>query len=159
MGIEIERKFLLANDGWKESVSERLEIVQFYLCADPARTVRIRRQNQSAFITIKGKATAGSVAVPEFEYAIPVADVANLMKLAAPGTVEKTRHIVIHQGSRWEIDVFAGDNAGLAIAEIELENENAAFEKPVWLGAEVTADPRYKNSALAIKPYTAWKDF
>lgn len=151
MGVEIERKFLLANDSWKKSISESFNIVQGYLSRDPERTVRIRRKGDDAFITIKGK-TPADLKTPEFEYQIPLKDFDALMKLALPGVIEKTRHIVVNDGNRWEIDVFGGAHKGLELAEIELSDTAQAFTKPAWLGVEVTGQAKYTNAQLSAEP-------
>lgn len=155
MGIEIERKFLVAGDGWKQSVSASYDIVQAFLSKDPERTVRVRIKGDEAFITIKGKPPADKpLDTPEFEYAIPVSEARALLKLCLPGAIDKTRHIVIHAGNKWEVDVFHGDNKGLVMAELELGAADEPFEKPDWLGEEVTADHRYKNTNLSEKPFS-----
>ncbi len=160
MGVEIERKFLVIDDSWKAAVVSSHSIAQGYLSRDPDRTVRIRRQDDQAFITIKGApapAKPGDApSVPEFEYAIPADDADRLLALCLPGTILKTRHRVAHAGHTWEIDVFDGDNAGLIVAEIELRAADEAFVPPPWLGLEVTHDRRYANAALAQKPYGNW---
>ena len=158
MGVEIERKFLLSDDSWRASVSETYSITQGYLSRDPSRTVRIRRKGDEAYLTIKGQPQGndGAPVVPEFEYAIPAADADALLALCLPGAIVKTRHIVMHDGNRWEIDVFHGDNAGLVMAELELSSATQSFSIPAWLGAEVTQDRRYANAALAEKPYKTW---
>lgn len=158
MAFEIERKFLMANDSWRTDVRESFNITQGYLSRDPQRTVRIRRKGDEAYLTIKGQPvnSDGAPVVPEFEYAIPVADADALMAICLPGAIVKTRHIVMHDGNRWEIDVFAGDNSGLIMAEIELASADQAIALPTWIGQEVTADRRYANAALAEKPFKTW---
>ncbi len=151
MGVEIERKFLLKDDSWKKSISESFNIVQGYLSREKGRTVRIRRKGDEAFITIKG-VTDADLKTPEFEYAIPLKDFDGLIKLALPGVIEKTRHIVMHDGMRWEIDVFGGAHKGLDLAEIELTSKDQSFAKPAWLGEEVTGQPRYTNAVLSAAP-------
>lgn len=160
MGVEIERKFLLKDDSWRSSITETFNIVQGYLSRDPDRTVRVRRRGDEAFLTIKGHAApaedGGAPVTPEFEYAIPAADADKLLALCLPGAIAKTRHIVMHDGHKWEIDVFAGDNAGLVMAELELKTAAEAFTRPAWLGTEVTGDHRYSNAALAATPFKSW---
>lgn len=157
MGVEIERKFLVATDEWRGHVSKVIEIAQGYLSADPARTCRVRLAGDEGFITIKGQPSAQDpLATPEFEYAIPAGEARALLKLCLPGAIEKTRHHVVHQGHTWEVDVFHGDNAGLTLAEIELTASGETFAAPAWLGAEVTADHRYKNASLSKNPYKTW---
>lgn len=156
MGIEIERKFLLANEGWRGQ-GEATLMRQGYLCADPVRTVRVRIEGERAVITIKSKSVGASRG--EWEYGIPVPDAAELLeRLCEQPLVEKTRHRIEHQGHTWEVDEFMGENAGLVVAEIELGAEDEAFEKPDWLGREVTGDKRYYNSSLIRLPYAKWKD-
>ena len=157
MGIEIERKFLVINDSWRENVSDCTEYVQAYLSKEPERTVRVRIAGDRAFLTIKGQPPADKpLETPEFEYEIPKTDAEKLLPLCLPGAISKTRHKVKHAGFTWEIDVFEGDNKGLTMAEIELPASDTPFEKPTWLGTEVTDDKRYKNALLSSKPYTHW---
>lgn len=151
MLMEIERKFLIV--GEFPSVNS-VEMVQGYLCKDLDRTVRVRTEGERAVITIKG-ATVG-ISRPEFEYEIPLDDAKELMKLAVGPLVEKTRYYHRVGKHVWEIDVFEGENAGLIVAEIELEAEDEVFEKPEWVGEEVSGDFRYSNSSLSQTPYTRW---
>jgi adenylate cyclase len=156
MGIEIERKFLLAGDAWR-GLGQATRMRQGYLCSDPERTVRVRIEGEGAVITIKSKVTGASRG--EWEYPIPVADAAELLdRLCEQPLVEKTRHRIAHAGHVWEVDEFAGANAGLVVAEIELGAEDEAFERPEWIGREVTGDKRYYNSSLIRHPYSQWKD-
>ena len=129
---------------------------QGYLNRDKERTVRVRVAGEQAFLTLKGLTTGASRA--EFEYEIPVADAEQLLKLCDGPIVQKVRHAVVYQGFRWEVDEFLGENAGLVVAEVELQQEDQPFERPGWLGQEVTEDPRYFNSNLAANPYSAWPD-
>ncbi|WP_372805973.1 CYTH domain-containing protein [Pontiella sp.] len=154
MGIEIERKFLVKDDSWKAEASEGLVCKQGYLASDRGTTVRIRVMGEKAFLTIKG-ATHG-VSRPEYEYEIPVPDAEGMLRLCTHAPVEKTRYLIEHAGMTWELDVFAGRNAGLVMAEIELEAEEQSFERPPWAGDEVSRDGRYYNSYLAAKPYASW---
>jgi adenylate cyclase len=154
MGIEIERKFLVAGDGWRQGAG--LALAQGYLNRDPARTVRVRIAGERAFLTVKGVSQGPTRA--EFEYEIPLADAARLLALCDGPVVKKVRRVIEHEGSRWEVDEFEGDNAGLVVAELELESEGQAFAKPSWLGREVTDDPRFYNSSLAAHPYRQWQD-
>ncbi|MFK3736512.1 CYTH domain-containing protein [Massilia sp. TN1-12] len=156
MGIEIERKFLLAGDGWRGLGTPTL-MRQGYLVADAVRTVRVRIEGERAVITVKGKSTGASRG--EWEYAIPVPDAAELLDgLCEQPLVEKVRHRIDHAGHVWEVDEFLGLNAGLVVAEIELGAEDEAFDKPDWIGQEVTGDKRYYNSSLIRHPYSEWKD-
>ena len=155
MGQEIERKFLLKNDGWRALASGTL-YRQGYLNSAKERTVRIRTIGEHAFLTIKGITTGATRA--EYEYPIPLEDCnAMLDTLAEKPVIEKKRYKIRQGDLTWEIDEFFGDNAGLIVAEIELQSEGQTFEKPEWLGAEVTADPRYFNSNLVRHPYTKWQ--
>jgi len=154
MGIEIERKFLVVGDAWRAAPA--VAYAQGYLNRDPRRTVRVRVVQQQAWLTIKGANTGATRA--EFEYPIPVSDAEQLLALCDGPLVRKLRRKVEHAGHTWEIDEFQGDNAGLVVAEIELPAEDAAFERPGWLGAEVTHDPRYFNSNLASCPYSTWPE-
>ena len=154
MGVEIERKFLLTNEGWRGQGHPTL-MRQGYLVADPVRTVRVRIEGERAVITIKGKSTGASRG--EWEYEIPVPDATELLDgLCEQPQVEKIRHRIEHAGHTWEVDEFLGLNAGLVVAEIELDAEDEAFEKPDWIGAEVTGDKRYYNSSLIRMPYSQW---
>ncbi len=155
MGQEIERKFLLTGDGW-QGLAEGIEYRQGYLCASKERSVRIRIAGNKGFLTIKG-ATIGAVR-SEYEYEIPLADARSLLDSLCPQPqIEKKRYTIPYRGFNWEIDEFFGLNAGLIVAEIELEAENQVFERPEWIGKEVTGDPRYYNAALCIAPYSSWK--
>lgn len=154
MGIEIERKFLVASDGWRAQASSQTRFSQGYLSRDPARTVRVRIAGEQAFLTIKG-ATAGATRA-EFEYAVPLADAQQLLAMADGPVVEKIRHLCAVGGMTWEVDEFLGANAGLVVAEIELQTEDQVFMHPDWLGDEVTGDARYVNANLAVRPFTSW---
>ncbi|WP_027468537.1 CYTH domain-containing protein [Deefgea rivuli] len=154
MAVEIERKFLIANDAWREQISRSTRIAQGYLCTDIERTVRVRTKGEAAFLTIKGK-NAG-ISRAEFEYEIPVADALDMLKLC-PNVLDKTRHLVDIDGHTFEIDEFHGANAGLIVAELELASEEATYPQPAWLGLEVSGDARYYNSALSLMPFSAWK--
>ncbi len=149
MGTEIERKFLVADpsvvDGLDGSV-----IRQGYLSRDPARTVRIRWRGDRAFLTIKG-ANHGSRR-SEWEYEIPAADADEMLTLCEGPILDKTRYLVDVAGRTWEVDVFRGANAGLVMAEVELDAEDAVVELPAWAGLEVTVDPRYYNANLTRHP-------
>ncbi|MBV8034647.1 CYTH domain-containing protein [Roseateles sp.] len=154
MGIEIERKFLVVGESWRQPASAQTRFSQGYLSRDPARTVRVRLAGERAFLTIKG-ATRGATRA-EFEYEIPAADAQALLALCDGPVVEKIRHLCEHAGMSWEVDEFLGANAGLRVAEIELQSEDQAFERPAWLGEEVTGDSRYVNANLAVRPFTSW---
>ncbi len=155
MGVEIERKFLVASDSWQSEATRVRHLVQGYLPTNRRVSVRVRVSDDSAVLTIKGE-TSG-ITRPEFEYAIPVADAEQMLgALARPGVVDKHRHDVLHAGRRWEVDVFHGDNAGLVLAEVELESAEDELELPTWVGQEVSDDPRYFNAALAERPFGTW---
>ena len=154
MASEIERKFLVKGASWRQSNSVRLS--QGYLNRDKHRTVRVRIAGPKAFLTVKG--VPQGVTRPEFEYEIPLADAEQMLKLSDGPVIEKNRHVIVHDGSKWEVDEFLGDNAGLVIAEIELTSEDQPFSRPAWLGREVTQDGRYYNSNLASHPYKQWRE-
>ena len=155
MATEIERKFLILNQDWQEYTKSELHIVQGYLATNEFSSTRIRIQNDKANINIKS-ATLG-ITRTEFEYSIPVDD-ARLMldDLCIKPVIEKTRFTVEHMNHTWEIDVFSGDNEGLIVAEIELSSPDEAFEKPSWIGEEVSNDARYYNACLVNNPYKTW---
>ena len=161
MGIEIERKFLVKDAGWRSSVEMSARMMQGYLNDMAAMrngtqkaSVRVRIAGESAFLNIKSRELGHTR--QEFEYPIPVADAQDLFKLCVGGLIDKTRHYVRHAGFLWEIDAFDGDNAGLVVAEIELPSADTTFDKPDWAGREVTDELRYYNLALAERPYSQW---
>lgn len=163
MGIEIERKFLLRNDDWRALAHHRTRIAQGYLNDSQALadgreqcSVRIRIFDQSANINIKSRELGARR--QEFEYPIPLADAEQLMAFSCQGLIDKTRHLVRFGTHLWEIDEFAADNAGLIVAEIELENENENFERPEWLGPEVTQHLRFYNMQLSSRPFKCWSN-
>ena len=155
MPLEIERKFLLSSDQWKEEVSISYALRQGYLNSAPERTVRVRTRGERGMLTIKGRGTG--ITRPEFEYDIPHDEALVLLALCEPSIIEKVRYEVRRGPHVWEIDVFEGDNAGLVLAEIELRAEDDIFERPDWLGQEVSGDARYFNSALARRPFGEWE--
>jgi adenylate cyclase len=153
MGLEIERKFLVRDDSWR--TVEGTPYRQGYLNSDLYRVVRVRTMGETAVLTVKGL-NSGAVR-REFEYAIPLVDAnAMLDELCERPLIEKTRHKIELAGHIWEVDEFFGENEGLVVAEIELDAVDEDFEKPDWLGEEVTDDPRYFNSNLVLRPYTTW---
>jgi len=154
MPKEIERKFLLKNDNWKTQFTSRKIIKQGYLSTQKERTVRVRILGEKGFLTIKGK-TVGMTRL-EFEYEIPVQEANELLQLCEKPLIEKERFIVSMGKLKWEIDIFEGDNEGLKLAEVELENENQEMEIPEWVGEEVTFDSRYFNSNLVKLPFKDW---
>ncbi len=154
MGIEIERKFLLVGDAWR-SLGEPVLLRQGYLSSQRERVVRVRIEGGAAMLTIKGVSVGASRG--EWEYPIPLADAEQLLDgLCEQPLVEKYRRRIEFGGMVWEVDEFLGANAGLVVAEIELESEEQAFARPDWIGAEVTDDARYFNSALIKHPYSRW---
>lgn len=156
MGDEIERKFLVCGDAWRaEAVGAPYR--QGFLSTDPERTVRVRIAGLRGSLTVKGK-TVGARRT-EYEYEIPVADARHMLDtLCKRPLIEKTRYTLVLGRHTWEIDVFEGENAGLVVAEIELQAEDEQFAHPEWLGAEVTHDMRYFNSNLVQNPYNTWSD-
>ena len=157
MGIEIERKFLLASEAWRVSARPGIQMLQGYFERVPGfPTVRVRIAGAKAFLTVKG--VVRNISRSEFEYEIPVEDAkAMLDEFCGKRIVEKTRFLVPFEGFVWEVDEYFGGNAGLFTAELELETENAEFPIPPWLGKEVSADRRYTNGALSRNPYCGWK--
>lgn len=161
MAIEIERKFLVTADAWKTQAHAVIEMAQGYLndvgaieSGTQKASVRVRIEGESARLNIKSRELGHSR--QEFEYPLPVADARQLLELCVGGLVHKRRHLVQVGLHLWEVDEFLGDNAGLVVAEIELDHPDEAFAKPVWAGAEVTDEQRYYNLALADHPYSRW---
>ncbi len=155
MATEIEHKYLVNTDIWKNIIPDKsVEIRQAYLQTDPEKTIRIRTKGKSGFFTIKGK-TVGASRL-EFEYEIPIADANELINKFCSNLIEKTRHIVIHDNNTWEVDEFKGLNEGLIVAEIELASEDEKYSIPNWVDKNVTDDLRYANSNLTIKPFKTW---
>ncbi len=157
MALEIERKFLVAGE-YKSLASGSERISQGYLSSASGRTVRVRIRGDRGWLTIKGPSKDGGLSRFEWEMEIPLSDARALLDLCEPGVIDKTRWLVpagdgIHT---WEVDEFLGENAGLVVAEIELRSEVDAFERPSWLGPEVTGDRRYYNSFLSHHPFTSW---
>jgi len=155
MGVEIERKFLLNNDNWRQQVTESRNILQGYLTQNSgSSSVRVRIDGDLANINIKSRELA--VTRQEYEYSIPVADARQMLEKLCEVLLVKTRYLVEYKGSIWEIDEFSGDNEGLLVAEIELQHENEEFAKADWLGKEVSVEARYYNVNLISHPYTRW---
>jgi len=155
MGVEIERKFLVVGDDWRSVVSSSTRIVQGYLASTPEVTVRVRVRGERAYLTIKGRSSG--ISRSEYEFDIPVADAeAMLTDLAQGPVIEKTRHLLEVDGHTWELDVFAGANEGLVMAEIELGSADEQFTVPSWAGRDVSDDARYYNVNLARTPYSHW---
>ena len=156
MATEIERKFLVRHTDFLAGARGQW-LCQGYLCHDPEATVRVRIEEENAWLTLKG-ITRGATR-REFEYSIPLADARVMLDEMCPaGRIEKTRYFVELAPHTWEVDVFEGDNAGLVVAEIELNDEQEHFTRPDWLGPEVTDDPRYYNSELSRYPWCQWTD-
>ena len=156
MALEIERKFLVLDDSYKHEAFSKSHIQQGYICSERGRTVRIRIRNERAYITIKGPSLNGGLSRYEFEQEIPLDDARKLLTLCDPGIIDKTRWLVKVGNHTFEVDEFAGDNEGLTVAEVELASEDEAFEKPAFIGQEVTGDRRYYNSHLRRNPYCRW---
>lgn len=154
--IEIERKFLVTSESFKSQAFSKKQISQGYLNSDPERTVRIRIANDKGFLTIKGKGNESGISRFEWEKEIPIEEARSLLALSEKGAIDKTRFEIKAGNHIYEVDVFYGDNEGLIIAEIELSSETEAFEKPDWLGKEVTNDERFYNAYLSKKPYKIW---
>jgi len=155
MAQEIERKFLIKGD-FKPFVTHSELIEQGYLSSVPARTVRIRVAGERAYLTIKGKGNASGMSRYEWEKEISLTEGRELLLLCEPGIIKKKRHILPSAHLKFEIDEFLGNNQGLILAEIELPSEDTLFEKPYWLGDEVTGDNRYYNSYLSTHPFQNW---
>jgi adenylate cyclase len=155
MANEIERKFLLRNDAWREQVFRAKSIRQGYLVSDEIRSVRVRIADDEAYLNIKS-ATLG-ISRSEYEYAIPLQDAQELLDiLCRRPLLEKPRHFLRYGDHLWEIDVFEGDNAGLVVAEVELTDPEETFERPPWIGEDVSHDKRYYNACLIDNPYKNW---
>ncbi len=161
MGIEIERKFLVRGDGWRSAAHAVIPMAQGYINDTAAldsgaqkASVRVRIQGGQAFMNLKSREVGHTR--QEFDYPIPLDDARALLALCVGGRIDKRRHLVRHAGLVWEVDEFLGDNAGLVVAEVELEHADQAIETPDWAGAEVTDQVRYYNLALAAHPYACW---
>lgn len=156
MSKEIERKFMVDGD-FRQAAVGMTRIAQGYLCSDPDRTVRVRVMEDKGFMTVKGRSSSDGLVRYEWEKEIPFAEAQQLIKLCENGVIEKDRYLVPSGGHVFEVDVFHGENEGLVLAEVELSDENESFERPEWLGEEVTGDIRYYNSMLRSHPYVSWK--
>jgi adenylate cyclase len=154
MGVEIERKFLVTGDGWRRGKRSRLS--QGYLCASLDRSVRVRLEDGQGTLNVKGPSKG--LARAEFEYRIPAKDAAALLKLCERPLIEKTRTRVRFGGLVWEVDEFFGDNAGLIVAEVELDRASRRVDLPPWVGKEVSRDRRYLNASLLRRPYRTWPE-
>lgn len=155
MAVEIERKFLVAGDAWRAEVVRCVEMRQGYLTQEAGRaSVRVRVEGEQARLNIKAAVVGAARA--EYEYAIALDEGREILDTLCVGRLEKLRHYVGHDGLVWEIDEFLNDNAGLVVAEIELASVDQDFERPAWLGRELTADRRYYNHYLALHPWRSW---
>lgn len=156
MNLEIERKFLVKNEGFKELAFEKKYIKQGFLNSDKERTVRVRIIEEKAFLTVKGKSNKAGTVRFEWEKEIPVKDAENLMFLTEKTAIEKYRYYIKSENHIFEVDEFLSENKGLIVTEIELKKEDEPFLKPDWLGKEVTGEIKYYNSSLSKLPYKFW---
>jgi len=156
MAVEIERKFLVLNDSYKQESFSHSRIQQGYICSERGRTVRVRIRDDHAYLTIKGPSIDGGLSRDEFEYEIPLADGKKLMFLCEPGIIDKIRWLVKRGNHTFEVDEFFGENEGLVMAEVELSSVDESVEFPDFIGKEVTGDRRYYNSQLRRHPYQHW---
>lgn len=156
MAQEIERKFLVKDLSFKEVAYSSSRIAQGYICSSRGRTVRVRIRNEKGYLTIKGPAGENGLSRYEWEKELPLDEALELMKLCEPGLIDKTRYLVQSGKHVFEVDEFYGDNEGLVVAEVELASEDETFEKPDFIGEEVTGIAKYYNSFLMKFPYTKW---
>lgn len=157
MPLEIERKFLLAHDGWRAEVQRARRIAQGYLVATGGATsIRVRVSGEDARLNIKAAVVGAARA--EYDYAIPLADASEMLENLSVGRIDKTRHFIEREGLVWEIDEFHADNQGLIVAEVELPAVDTVIHRPDWLGREVTEAARYYNHALSLRPYRDWSE-
>ena len=155
--IEIERKFLVSGEDFKSQAKVKTRIVQGYLSSVPERTVRVRVKGDKGYLTIKGIGNESGAARFEWEQEIPVNEAHELLKICEPGVIDKSRYLVTQGQHTFEVDEFYGDNDGLVVAEVELSSEEEQFDKPGWLGEEVTGQVKYYNSMLMKTPYKFWE--
>ena len=155
-GLEIERKFLVKGDDYKQQAYSSSRIKQGYICSSHGRTVRVRIRDARGYLTIKGPAKNGGFGHYEFEKEITLTEAEELMRLCEPGMIDKTRYLVKSGKHIFEVDEFYGENEGLVMAEVELGSENEPYEKPDFIGEEVTGDKRYNNSHLKDNPFSVW---
>lgn len=156
MAQEIEKKFLVTSKYFKDIAYKHTRITQGYLSSVPERTVRVRIKGEQGYITVKGIGNTSGASRYEWEKEIPLNDAMALLKLCEPGVIDKTRYEVKAGNHTFEVDEFYGDNLGLVVAEIELASEDDEFEKPAWLGEEITGEVKYYNAMLMKKPFTKW---
>ena len=157
MSIEIERKFLVNGD-YKSVALSHTRIIQGYLCSQRGRTVRVRIRDSQGYLTIKGPSMSGGLSRYEFEKEITLDEALSLLRICEPGIIDKVRWLVPMGKHTFEVDEFFGENEGLVMAEVELSNENEEYERPDFLGREVTGDRRFYNSCLRIHPFKVWKE-
>ena len=155
-GLEIERKFLVTDDSYKRLAYDSSRIRQGYICSRHGRTVRVRIRDSRGYLTIKGPSANGGLSRYEFEKEITIDDAEQLMRLCEPGIIDKTRYLVKSGRHTFEVDEFYGENAGLVMAEVELGSETESYEKPDFIGKEVSGDSRYYNSHLRVNPFSVW---
>ncbi|ACJ27079.1 Adenylate cyclase [Shewanella piezotolerans WP3] len=156
MAQEIERKYLVKSEAFKELAARSVRIIQGYLSSVPERTVRVRIKGDKGYLTIKGIGNESGASRYEWENEIPVAEAQELLKICEPGVIDKTRYLVDYANHIFEVDEFYQSNQGLIVAEVELSDEAQTVSKPSWLGEEVTGDARYYNSMLMKQPFTTW---
>ena len=156
MALEIERKFLVKADRYKTMAYSASRIAQGYICSSRGRTVRVRIRDEKGYLTIKGPSDSQGLGRYEWEKEIPIQEAQELMRLCEPGMIDKTRYLVKSGRHVFEVDEFYGENEGLTIAEVELESADESYEKPDFIGEEVTGDVRYYNSFLMKNPFTSW---
>ena len=157
MPLEIEHKFLVRGE-YKTLASSSTHIMQGYICSGKGRTVRVRVRDDKGYLTIKGPSLDGGLSRYEFEKEITLDEAKRLMSLCEPGIIDKRRYLVPFKGHVFEVDEFYGDNEGLTMAEVELSSVDASFEKPDFIGRDVTGDRRFYNSSLRVNPFKDWKD-
>ena len=155
--MEIERKFLVVSNDYRQASHAQNRIAQGFLSTDPARTVRIRLSENKGYVTIKGISNSSGTSRKEWEFEISAKEASELLELSVGPIIEKTRYLVSIENYLFEIDEFDGLNEGLVVAELELNDENEKFPRPDWLGEEVTGDPKYYNAQLSKIPYKQWK--
>ena len=156
MGVEIEKKFLVSGDAYKNEAEQQVRIIQGYLSTVPERTVRVRIKADKGYLTIKGKGNDSGASRYEWEKEITLSEARELLELCEPGVIDKTRFLVKSGRHIFEVDEFYGDNDGLVVAEVELDAEDEAFKKPAWIAEEVTGEDRYYNAMLMRNPYKNW---
>ena len=156
MAQEIERKFLVLNETYKSAGNSSFRIRQGYLSSNPERSVRIRIKGDSGYITVKGATDPSGISRYEWEKMIPAMEAEELLNICEPGTIDKIRYEIEFGNHIFEVDEFLGDNLGLVIAELELTSEDESYQRPDWLGCEVTGQLKYYNSQLSRRPYNLW---